>query len=542
MKASPLQKIQSFLETHEYLIPLVLFLAFLAVTLPGISWGYPNGWHPDEIVMRAIWVLRGEWKFSEINFDYPDLPQYVMLGLGKLVLAFGYAEPDVRVAARVLSAILAGLTIVITYKITRRISGNIFIAGLSGLMLLSVSAMSHNGRFAHNDPYIAFFVALAVMFLVNYRKAGQKGWLYASFITVGMAASSKYNGISLVAAPALVYLIQERKTLFKELLHTFETIFIGGALTFLGFAIGTPKAFFWMTYYFKRMIPALLHTGNYARQPDSVRGIVGQYSSFAAGTGQLLYLLFIAAFLWAVYKLIQAWRTDKDQRDPQAEYIAVILLSILVLDLPVMISYNYVTRFFLPIYPLFAILGALFVGEVYQFKKYTRVTSAVLAVVVLFSFARNISVMLLFMNDARIPASAYVKSLPLDTSLEYMLYPPAIPRNHFSREHNYPVFFKKSLDEQLPTSKKFIYNDGEHGLYKRQTDYLVADSFTTDRLSDPYICDFMPAECDFFQKLATGQSDHYKLIAEFKYSLPRYLPQMSIDFVNPSIRIYERIK
>ena len=151
MKSSPVQKIQTFIEKHEYIIPLVLFLLFLAVTLPGISWGYPDGWHPDEIVGRSMWALRGEWQFSEINFDYPDLPQYVMFGLGKVVLALGYAEPDIRVAARVLSAVLAGLTIVITYTITRRISGNRWIAALSGVLLLSVSAMTHNGRFAHND-------------------------------------------------------------------------------------------------------------------------------------------------------------------------------------------------------------------------------------------------------------------------------------------------------------------------------------------------------------------------------------------------------
>src|SRR5512146_1875712 len=95
-----------FWEKHEYIIPLALFLIFLAFTLPGISWGYPDGWHPDEIVTRVIWALHGEWKFSEINFDYPDLPQYVMLGLGKLVLALGYGDADVRIAARVLSAVL----------------------------------------------------------------------------------------------------------------------------------------------------------------------------------------------------------------------------------------------------------------------------------------------------------------------------------------------------------------------------------------------------------------------------------------------------
>lgn len=541
MNPSPAQKIQSFLQKREYLIPLVLFLLFLAITLPGISWGYPDGWHPDEIVIRAIWALRGEWKFSEINFDYPDLPQYVMLGLGKLVLALGYAEADIRVAARILSAILAGLTIVIAYKITHRISGNKWIAALSGLLLLSVSALSHNGRFAHNDTYITFFVALAVLFLINYTKTDQRGWLYASCLMVGMAASSKYNGISLVAAPVLVFVVKEWQTLFKRALQTFETVFISAAITFLGFAIGTPKAFFWMTYYFKRMIPALLHTGNYARQPGSVRGILGQYGNFAEGTGLLLFILFATAFLWAIYKLVRTWRTEKEQRDTQSPLIAILLLCILALDLPVMISYNFATRFFLPMYPLFAVLGALFIAELYSFTKYRTITSAVLALTLLVSFARNISVMLLFLNDARIPASQYVAQLPADTSLEYTYYPPTIPEKHFEREHNYPLYFKKAPAEELPTSKKYIFNEGEIGLDKRGTTYLVTDSFTYDRFNNAYICEMMQAECDFFQQLETGESHHYKLIAEFHYSLPRYLPQMHIDFVNPSIRIYERI-
>jgi hypothetical protein len=52
----------------------------------------------------------------------------------------------------------------------------------------------------------------------------------------------------------------------------------------------------------------------------------------------------------------------------------------------------------------------------------------------------------------------------------------------------------------------------------------------------------MPAECDFFKQLTAGRSDHYKLLAEFSYSLPRYLPQLEISFVNPKISVYERIK
>jgi hypothetical protein len=531
-----------FLEKFEFVIPLALFVLFLAITLPGISWGGLNGWHPDEVVVRSIKALHGEWKFDEINFDYPSLPQYVMFGMGKIILAMGYTDMEVLIASRVLSAVLAGLTIVLTYFIMRRISRNVTVSGLSGLLLLSVSEMTHNGRFAHNDTYITFFVTLTILFLINYKVTNGRGWLYASFISIGMAASSKYNGISLVIVPVLLYLFSQRGSFPKRPLRILETLFIGGALTFLGYAAGTPKSLFWMTYYFKRMIPALLHTGNYARQPDSLRGILGQYGSFANGVGLPLFILFAAAFLWACYRL------KSENRDSRTKFLVLLLLSIVALDLPITISYNYPTRFFLPMMPIFAVLSALFIEDLYQGIKtrenlpYQRLLNLGLAAIILFSFARNISVMLLFLHDARIPASEFISALPPETSLEHTFYPPAIPLEHFEREHNYPIFFSKTPGETAPTNKNYKYNVGEAGLDDRLTDYLVVDNFTIDRLSDPYICQGMQVECDFFKQLASGQSDHYKLLREFSYALPPYLPPLKISFVNPEIRIYERLK
>jgi hypothetical protein len=51
----------------------------------------------------------------------------------------------------------------------------------------------------------------------------------------------------------------------------------------------------------------------------------------------------------------------------------------------------------------------------------------------------------------------------------------------------------------------------------------------------------MPAECGFFKQLNAGRSNHYKLIAEFSYTLPPYLPQIEFLFINPVIRVYERL-
>ncbi|MCK6539216.1 MAG: phospholipid carrier-dependent glycosyltransferase [Anaerolineales bacterium] len=534
------------LEQYEFLVPLVLFILFLVLTLPGISWGAPDVWHPDEIVVRSIKALHGEWQFSEINFDYPDLPQYAMLFLGKLMLALGKTDGDILVASRVLSAVLAGLTVILTYIIARRIGGSIFVAGLSGLLLISVSEMPHNGRFAHNDTYIVFFTTLSVLCLLNYVNNHNKLWLYASFVTVGMAASSKYIGGSLVLAPLTVYLIEQRHTIRKQWLPFLETLFISAAVTFLGFALGTPKALFWMTYYFKRLFSTLQWQVNYGYQPDSVHGIFGQYGVMANGLGLALVLLFGLGFAWAVWRVAGSYRTRTLAQEPQTRSYAILLLAILALDLPMMISYNYQLRYFLTLMPFLAVLTAFFIERIYQQAKQTNKSAYPIAigvtvsVIILYSLARVVSLMLLVMNDARIPASAFMDTLPPGKTLEHTYYPPAYDGSRFEREHNYPVYFVRG-DEPLPTDKRFEYNAGEAGLDDRRTDYFIVDSFTSDKFDDPHYCDSMPVECAFFKQLETGGSDHYKLLKEFKYTLPPYLPQINFEFLNPSIRIYERI-
>jgi len=536
---------KSFIEKYEFIIPLALFIAFLALTLPGIAWGAPDTWHPDEIGIRSIKALTDPaYKFDEVNYDYPTLPQYVMYGLGKIVFASG--STDVLLTARILSAILAGLTVVLTYILARRIGGNRYTAGLGGLLLICVSEMEHNGRYAHNDTYLIFFTMLAVLGVVEYFKGQNKIWLYASFFAVGLAASCKYIGGSLFIVPIVIYLIGQRRNVREQPLAVAETLFIGSALTFLGYALGTPQALFWMTYYFKRVFAALQWQVSYGKQPDSVRGFIGQYGVMADGLGLALVLLFGAAFIWTCYQVVKSQRSGELKPGSQMGTRSIVLFAILVLDLPMLISYNYQLRYFLTLMPLLAVLTAFFVEAIYGKanhigRSYSMLVSGGVALIVLYSLARVVSLMLLVMNDARIPASDYIKTLRTGTSLEHTYYPPTLPENFFEREHNYPIYFVKG-NEAVPTSKQFKYNDGEHGLDERQTDYLVVDSFTSDKFDDPYICADMQVECGFFKQLATGKSQHYKLLAEFKYMLPPYLPQVNFLFINPTIRIYERIK
>lgn len=538
--------ISSFLVRNEFLIPLTLFILFLAFTLPGITWGAPSVWHPDEIVVRSIKALQGEWQFSEINFDYPDLPQYAMYWLGKVILALGYSPTEIMIASRVLSAMLAGFTVVLTYKIARLTGASIYTAGLAGLFLVCVTELAHNARFAHNDTYVIFFTTLSLLFLLQYHRHGHRGWLYATFLTIGMAASSKYIGGSFIIAPVLYYLFTHRNDFRTNRFSVAETIFISAALTFLGYALGTPKALFWMTYYFKRVLTALQWQVNYGNQPGSVRGFIGQYQALWIGLGWVIFLLFAAGFVWASYRVFQSARAKTIQHDSQMSAFAILLLGVFALDLPMLVSYNYQFRYFLGILPMLAIFAAFLVESVYtqaaeKNQTYSGLVVATVALIVLYSFARLVSLALLFMNDARTPAGEFISSLPAGTSLEATFYTPEVPPGHFAREHNYPLYFIRNINDEVPTSKRYKFNDGEAGLDDRQTTYLVTDSFMASRFEDPYTCSIMPVECEFFKQLATGQSDHYKLIAEFSYQLPAFLPQIQVEYVNPTIRVYERI-
>ena len=544
------QRIRDFIFRNDILLPAGVFLLFLGFSLPGISWGTPALWNPDELVWRVESALQGEMIFDETepDFNYPSLPKYVMFGIGKLVYGMGYSSSIFIIAARSFSALLGAVSGVLIYYLARTIGVNMPASALAGLLYIASAVAVTNARFAHNDLYLQFFAILCIYFSIKYQFTKLRFWIYASFFSVGLAASSKYTGGSLLLVPLFVLIVMNWGDVRKNWFRSFVMALIGGTLSFAGYVVGTPKALYFLSY-FKNVIPALQRYPQYGFNSGSSIGLYGQWSVFESAVGTFAYYLFVLSFIWFAARLILIRFVKIQADEKRIQAVVILITAILIFDLPFMVSINYIPRYFIPFVPFLSILGVLFTDEVIDLarnKKWKFIPSLMAILLVLgisYSMLRLVSTTLLFVNDARMPASEYISSLRgFKKTIEYTLYPPIVNKKQFyGAARNYPIYFIKYPDDVVPSGGRFEYNQGEQGLLDRNVDYFVVDSFTYSRLYTDSICITNPVECDFFKRLLSGEITSFRLMEEFTYSLPPYLPQLTVTAVNPEIRIYERV-
>ena len=84
-------KILRFLERYEVIIPLLLFVLFLAASLPGVNWGLPALWNPDELVwshMKRTGVARAPLRQGETLRDKIERQLAAIKRMPQLVRSF----------------------------------------------------------------------------------------------------------------------------------------------------------------------------------------------------------------------------------------------------------------------------------------------------------------------------------------------------------------------------------------------------------------------------------------------------------------------
>lgn len=536
---------------NEWGVPLLLFLLFLAVSLPGVGWGAPALWNPDEMIWRVSSALRGELVFdvTEPDFNYPSLPKYVMYLIGTITYALGKSDFAFIVSARAFSAFLGGIGGMLIYSLARLAGGNKAVSLWAGLFYIASSVAAANSRFAHNDLYLQFFTILTVYFILKYQQTKLDYWTYAAFFSVGLATSCKYTGASLIFLPIIVYLIENRNRLLKHWLSMAVVLFLGGLMAYVGYGIGTPIAFVDPINYFPKILVVLQNLRSYGFNSGTSMGIYGQWAVLRSAVGDFEYFLFLGAFLWHAVRLL-LWKAGKISLETaQAKAMTVFILALLIFDLPYLISINYIARYFIPFVPFLSVMSAAFLHDLLSLAKERKwnFVQPLLTIVVLagmaYSALRLGSIALLFLNDARIPATEYIASIRgYQKSIEYTLYPPYIKKRQFHRAHNYPIYFVEWEGDTVPTGGRIEYNQAEKGLLERNTDYFVIDSFTYSRFYTDSICATTPGECSFFKDLIDGKIASFTRVKTFHYSLPPFLPPVTVSAVNPDILIFERVR
>ena len=541
-----ISKTEDFLKKFEAPILIALLAIMLFVNSRDLAWGLPSRWNPDELAGVVNLALSGLEKFDQTNFDYPSLPKYFMYLIGIITDGLGHTRTTFTMVVRFMSVFLGAMTAWLAYALVRQSGGKRWSALLAALLVATNSELALNAHFAHNDLYVTFFVGMTLLFALKYVNTNNKAWLYFSFYAAGLAASSKYNGGGIVIVALLGYLLVEGKPILHQKMKMFETFFVGAGLSILGYGTGTHTALTSFSFYIKRLMPALWRHANYNRGPDSTTGLFKQWGVMQWAFGEPAYIFFmlsVAALL--VMGLLYLTGKLKIERKNMIRY-ALFLGAIFILDLPILASYNVQTRFFLPLLAPLAVVSALMFETLLNWlktqgrEKLVPLALAIVSVALVFSGMRVASTILTIHNDSRITAKTYLDSLPVDAHYELTFYSPNMDEDRFENILGYPLIFKKFPDQELPEDSRFDYNSGEAGVEERKPDYLVASSFIYSRFHNAYTCELHQADCDFFGKLLAGETNYHQ-IADFKYELPWYLPDVRLTFMNPEILVFQRV-
>jgi len=280
-----------------------------------------------------------EWIIPTFNYelrgDKPPLHYYFMM-LSYSV--FGVNEW----AARFFSAIMGALTILITFMFTDKYLGR-SAAWLSTGVLCASIHFTLQFHLAVPDPYLIFFLTLAIFGFFDFIHSRNYTVLYLMYISVAMGVLSK--GPVAVALPGLVMLLYLlfSKRLTWENLRSFR-ILQGVIIVLL---ISVP--WYWMVH---------LQTNGAWTDEFFFRHNVGRFTSTMEGHGGIflltpLYVLvgMLPFSVFFIQSMKKAWRDCKDY-----EILLIAFLQVVSFTFFFSISSTKLPNYTVPVYPFLSVM------------------------------------------------------------------------------------------------------------------------------------------------------------------------------------------
>jgi len=199
----------------SYLYPVIIALLSIAgawIVSYSTSLGPWGGSDSYEYLVSTRSMLRGigigYYSVTGV-FHWISLhPPFYPIVLGTISL-FGI---DLVNAARWLDIILFALTIGTTGIILFHFCNSTFYSILACLLVLAFSPMLKIYTSVMSEPLFFFLCVLHVLFLLIYLRTPQIKWLLVSALTAGLAALTRYIGISLIGAAVVSLLMFSKGT------------------------------------------------------------------------------------------------------------------------------------------------------------------------------------------------------------------------------------------------------------------------------------------------------------------------------------------
>ncbi len=261
----------------------VLMLIFFLAIASGAGWGLPAIWHADEVLHQVMPALSNGPGSAPLDVFYPTLPFYSMFAAGKLLSLLTPDEVAIMAGIRILSAVLGALVIGLSAFMTLTTGRSRPAALVAALLLMFSSGFATIAHHALVDVYLTFFVTLASFLLLGFVANQKDSWLYLGFLTTGLAASSKYNGASLLLGATAIAILFGASHWRKGLPGLIARLALADFLALLGFFTGTPRALLDMQSYQEELMPFLERQRAYAGPREM--GIFGQWDRMLDGLG-----------------------------------------------------------------------------------------------------------------------------------------------------------------------------------------------------------------------------------------------------------------
>lgn len=213
---------------HQYSILLIL-LSALAVRVVHVNWGLPE-------LYEEAFPLAISWKFwnwghagLDMNphfFNYPALTFLLnfliqvghfsvgsVAGVYSTLASFQQsyaADPTISVIlARLLSVAFDAGSVYVVYKIGREI-GSDAVALLAATLCALCPLLMKQSQFINVDSALTFFSTLSLLFLSRILTDPKRRWYLLAGMSIGLAASSKYNGALLLVIMAAAHIVGVR--------------------------------------------------------------------------------------------------------------------------------------------------------------------------------------------------------------------------------------------------------------------------------------------------------------------------------------------